>query len=448
MKSFSSFLAFRYLQPKRSFVSVITLISVLGVALGVMILVVVIAVFTGYGERIKSTILGFEPHIVVDSAGILDNWMELGEKIEKVPEVVSWTPYVRGQVVFEYDSGIETRRLAPIVRAILPPEGEELKRMESKIRMRPSREPGGEDVPDGNFAIDLDTAVIGDELADGMGISVGDTVLLYSPRNVDEILDAIEKAEKAETEDERRNMLDEVKEMSVPQEMTISGIFDSGHYDFDGNFVFIHLETGQTLYHLGPDAHGIAVQTTDGFKASEVRDKIYELTDSQFRMLTWVDMHRTLFEAVAAERQAMYFVLFFLTIVAGFCIMNTMITVVYQKRSEIGVLKAVGATERQISNVFLFQGFVIGAIGVLVGLILAMIVVTFREPITTFLGWLFGIDIFSDAQYKIAGGLPAKVEIADVTIISTCGLIACLVASTAPAWIASRLEPAKALRSE
>ena len=448
MKRFSPFLALRYLQPKRSFVSVITLISVLGVALGVMILVVVIAVFTGYGERIKTTILGFEPHIVLDSAGILDNWIELGEKIETVPEVVSWTPYVRGQVVFEYDSGIETRRLAPIIRAILPPEGEELARMESKIRMRPSREPDGGEVPDGEFAIDIDTAVIGDELADGMGISVGDTVLLYSPRNVDEILDAIERAEQAENEEERKDMLQEIKEMSVPQEMTITGIFDSGHYDFDGNFVFVHLETGQSLYRLGPDAHGIAVQTSDGFKASEVRDKIYEVTDSQYRMLTWVDMHRTLFEAVAAERQAMYFILLFLMIVAAFCITNTMITVVYQKRSEIGLLKAVGATEQQISNVFLFQGFIIGVMGVVTGQVLAWIVIQNRKAITEFIGKVFSIDIFSEAQYKIPGGLPAVVVPYDVFMISLGALIACLVASTAPAWIASRLEPAKALRSE
>jgi lipoprotein-releasing system permease protein len=234
----------------------------------------------------------------------------------------------------------------------------------------------------------------------------------------------------------------------VPQEMIISGIFDSGHFDFDGNFVFVHLETGQSLYHLGGDAHGIAVQTTDGFQATKTLKKIDEAIGGEFRLLTWVDMHRTLFEAVAAERQAMYFILLFLMVVAAFCITNTMITVVYQKRTEIGVLKAVGANERQISNVFLIQGIVIGLMGVVTGQILAFIVIENRVVVTDFIGWIFKIDIFSEAQYKIPGGLPAVVVPYDVFMISLGALIACLIASTFPAWMASRLEPAKALRNE
>jgi len=203
-KSFSPFLALRYLKPKRSFVSVITLISVLGVALGVMILLVVIAVFTGYGERIRTTILGFEPHIIVDSSRILSEWPELADKIETVPGVKSLTPFVRGQVVLDFES----RRLAPVIRAIVPPEGDNLKRMQEKVR-------------DGKFEIDLETAVIGDELADGMGIGLGDKITLYSPRDIDEIMEAIEKAEKSETETERSRWLDQVKEAEASEDVEV-----------------------------------------------------------------------------------------------------------------------------------------------------------------------------------------------------------------------------------
>lgn len=429
--SFSPFLALRYLKPKRSFVSVITLISVLGVALGVMILLVVIAVFTGYGERIKTTILGFEPHVIVDSTRILSEWPELVDKIREVPGVTAVTPYVRGQVVLDFDS----RRLAPMIRAIEPPEGEDLERMQEKIR-------------DGKFELDLDTAVVGDELADGMGIGLGDKITLYSPHDIDEIMQAIDKAQKSESPEERNQWLDQVKEFTIPQELTVTGIFDSGHWDFDSNIIFVHLETGQVLYNLGGDVHGIAVETENGFKADKYRDAIHEAIGHEYRALTWVDMHRTIFEAVAAERQAMYFILLFLMIVSGFCIMNTMITVTYQKRSEIGLLKAIGATEGHIARLFLMQGVIVGLLGVLVGLIWAAVVIKYRNPITDFIGKNFGIDMFAEDIYKIAGGLPAVVTLHDVLWISAGGFVACALASAVPAIMAARLEPAKALRSE
>ncbi|MCB1237242.1 MAG: ABC transporter permease [Verrucomicrobiae bacterium] len=501
---FSPFLALRYLKPKRSFVSVITVISVLGVALGVMILVVVIAVFTGFGEQIKKSILGFEPHIVIDDGGILQDWVPMAEAVAEMPGVVSLTPYVKGQVVLDFAG----RRLAPIIRAIDPDSGE-VERLREKIRQ-------------GDFELDLDTVVIGDELADGMGITVGDTLTLYSPRGVDQVLEIIDKLDQAKTDAERDQHIAEIKEVTLPQELRVTGIFDSGNFEFDGNFIFVHLETGQTLYNLGSGVHGLALTTTDAMKAGSIRDEIllslggeravahltagevlreagplgmaalllvvflagpwrrrgwaiagavltgiallglaYELwrfvsgvgshdgvVGAQVRAMTWMDLHRQIFEAVATERQAMYFVLFFLMIVSGFCITNTMITVVFQKRSEIGLLKAVGGTERQISNVFLFQGFIIGVFGVLAGLALAGLVIAYRQPIIAFFGKWFGIEIFSNQVYMIDGGLPAVVQVRDILIISFGSLLACLIAATLPANLAARLEPAKALRGE
>ena len=130
---FSPFLAARYLKPKRTFVSIITVISILGVALGVWAMIVVIAVFTGYGERIKDSILGFEPHLVVDSGGIMENWPEPYEKIKAMEGVVSVTPYVRGQVVMDFNG----LRSAPVIRGILPPQGKELEQIRSKIAKQP-----------------------------------------------------------------------------------------------------------------------------------------------------------------------------------------------------------------------------------------------------------------------------------------------------------------------
>lgn len=434
IKKFSLFLALRYLKPKRSFVSVITLISVLGVALGVTILLVVISVFTGYGERIKETILGFEPHIIVDSSQIMYDSDVLAEKISKIPDVISVTPFMRGQAVLDFQG----QRLAPLLRGFNPSPGPETERMERIISAK-----GGA----GEFDLDLDTAIIGDQMADSLGIRIGDVITIFSP-NIDAIMDAVDAFTDSASEEEKKKAFDSIRQFSLPKELVITGIFNSGHYDFDSNVVFVHLETGQALYNLRDGVHGLAIETADGFLAHQVRDEIAKATDYNYRVASWMDIHKYIFDAVATERQAMYFLLFMIMIVAAFCIMNTMITVVYQKRSEIGVLKALGASEGQVASLFLIQGMVVGVIGVISGLGLAALIITYRNPITSTIGKMFGIEIFSSQVYMIEGGLPAVITANDVIAISLGAFISCALASLAPAWLAARLEPAKSLRSE
>lgn len=432
IKKFSLFLALRYLKPKRSFVSVITLISIMGVALGVTLLLVVISVFTGYGERIKETILGFEPHVIVDSGQIIYDSDLLSEQISKVPSVVSVTPFMQGAVILDFNG----QRLAPQLRGIRPDPGPNTERMKKIIAKGY-----------GEFDLDLDTAIIGDQMANSLNIRVGDVVTVYSP-NIDAVLDAVDAFNATTDEEEKRNAIESIRQISLPQELTITGIFNSGHNDFDSNIVFVHLETGQALYNLRDGVHGLAIQTEDSFLAHLTRDAIAEATDYRYRVVSWMDRNQQIFDAVATERQAMYFLLFMVMIVAAFCIMNTMITVVYQKRAEIGLLKAIGASERQIASLFLFQGIVVGVIGVVVGLGLAFLIIAYRNPITSTIGKLFGIEIFSSQVYMIEGGLPAVVTLHDVIAISLGAFISCAVASLAPAWLAARLEPAKSLRSE
>ena len=191
IKKFSLFLALRYLKPKRSFVSVITLISIMGVALGVTLLLVVISVFTGYGERIKETILGFEPHVIVDSDQILYDSDQLTEQISKLPSVVSVTPFMRGQVVLDFRG----QRLAPLLRGIDPAPGPETERMEKIIAKGR-----------GKFDLDFDTAIIGDQMADSLAIQLGDVVTIFSP-NIDAIMDAVDAFNDSASEEEKKKSL-------------------------------------------------------------------------------------------------------------------------------------------------------------------------------------------------------------------------------------------------
>jgi len=443
---FSPFLASRYLKPRRSFVSIITLISIIGVALGVWLLAVVIAVFTGYGERIKDSILGFEPHLVVDSGGIMTNWPETVEKIKAVEGIVSVSPYVRGQVVMDF-GGL---RSAPLIRGILQPEGAELEHMQKKIALRPDPQDPAKMIRRGEFLInDPYSAVIGDGIAESQNIDIGDKLVLYSPKDVEAVMSTLDAVEKATTEEERKTALNAARQVTAPQEVTVTGIFDSGHYDFDSNIVFVNLETAQILYNFDlEDCHGVAVRTDDGFLADKYQEKLYTLLPQQYRILTWFEMHRVIFDAVAAERQAMYLILFMIMIVSGFCIMNTMVTVVSQKRSEIGLVKALGATEGQIAWVFLFQGIFVGMVGVVLGMVIAQITLHFRNDLAGFVGSHFGVELFSEEVYKVDGGLPAKQTWSDAIIISVGAFLASTVASVIPALIAAFLQPARALRSE
>jgi len=377
---FSQFIAARYLQPKRTFVSIataihrpgilldelvepkrtfvstITAISVLGVALGVWLLAVVMAVFNGYGERIKEGVLGFEPHLVIDAGGTLEDFVPLLETIEGTEGVAAVTPLVRGQVVMDF-AGM---RSVLVIRGILPPKGDELGRMNGRIARAPDSDAPGDPerkaLQAGFFGDrDYGSAVIGDAIAEGQGIGIGDKLMLYSPRDIDAILRALDQAEQAGTEEARREAREAIREISAPQEVTVTGIFGSGDSAFGADIIFVHLETAQALYNLGPEeCHGLAIRGEDAFLANHLRDALSARIPDGYRILTWMETHKLLFDTVAAERQAMYLIISMILIVAGFCIMNTMITVACQKRSEIGLMKALGAREEQVAAVFLF----------------------------------------------------------------------------------------------
>jgi len=447
---FSSFVAIRYLKPKRTFVSIISVISILGVALGVWAMIVVNSVFTGYGERIKESIIGFEPHIVVDSGGSLKNWPVVYEKIRSIEGVVSVTPYVSGQVIMSFQDW----RSAPVIRGILPPEGEELERMMAKLARQsdPSfPHDSTKTIPQGEFIGENDfySAVIGDGIAEAQGIHVGDKILLYSQSNINSILNSLDAVEKAGNDERRKEGINEIREMTAPQEVTVKGIFDSGNWDFDANIVFLHLETAQVLYSFDPDdCHGIAVRFDDPFKVDQFQARLHEILPKHFRVQTWAQLNKATFDAVAIERQMMFLILFIIMIVGSFGIMSTMITITVQRRTEIGILKALGSVDGQIARLFLCQGILVGAIGVVAGFALAQLTIWKRNLLASWLGSTFGVEFFSSEVYKIDGGIPAEQTLKDLSIITVSALACCTLAALVPALIAAFLPPAKALRSK
>ncbi len=426
---FSFFLALRYLKPKRTFLSVITLISILGVTLGVTVLILVISVMTGFDRELRQKVIDFDAHILVTTEDILHDWRALDAKIKKIPGVVATAPYVQGPVIVEF----QNRRLAPMIRGI------DVEQEENVVPLKKF-------IVQGSLNLDGESAVLGIDLARNLHIGVGDKLTVYSPGNLGQILDGIKKLENAQGQQEKE-AVDQLRDVILPKELTVTGIFETGHYIHDSEFLLVPLYIGQELYGLGDALHGITVKTDNPYGADRVKHEIENfLTPPQFAE-TWIDMNRQYFEAVRLERTVMFFLLFFIVVVAAFGIMSTLITVTVQKRREIGIVKALGANISQIIWIFLGQGTVVGFFGTLIGLGLGMTLIRYRNEFSHWLASTLHIEIFPREVYQFSQ-IPAQVVPQDVTIICISAFLICSFASLIPAYFAARLDPVKALRYE
>ena len=452
---FGLFLGLRYLKPRRTFVSVITLICVAGVALGVMLPIVVISVMTGYDTELKSKVLGFDPHIQVTTEKLIDHWRDVRAEVEKTPGVVAASPYVMGRVLADAHS----RRYAPVIRGVEPD-------LEARVIDLPGLMGKGSE---GKFDLDGDKCVVGVDLAHLLGLAVGDDVTLYSPNNLEKVnheLDQLkgQKASEAQVE--------QLRSLVTPVTLTVTGIFNSGRYQYDSDFVFVPLHIGQELYELGGRVHGIAVRTTEAYHADRVASALNARFDREAaaqptpgkappdedasedgpaanvpHAQTWMELNAQFFDAVRTERSTMFVILSVVLVVAGFCVMNTLITVTVQKTREIGIMKAVGADVWQIVRVFASQGMVVGALGMVGGLGLGLGILAAINPFKGMMERFFHIDVFARQVYGF-GAIPYQTRPVDVASICVSMFVICSLAALIPAYLAARLDPVKALRSE
>jgi lipoprotein-releasing system permease protein len=425
-RRFSLFLALRYLKPKRTFLSIITLVSILGVTLGVMVLILVISVMTGFERELTRKVVGFDAHLMVSNSGVMDDWPEVMRQVSANKEVTAVAPFVQGPVLVEF----QNRRMAPKIRGIDP----DLEGKVTNIR---------DFIIAGSFDLDGDKAVLGSELARTLGATVGDKINIYSPGNLNEILEELNRIEKAGDKASAAAL----KQMILPTELEVTGIFESGRYLYDSEFVLVPLHIGQEIYNLGGGAHGLAVKTSDPFMAQQVKDKLNDALTPPVMALTWIDLNKQLFDAIRMERNVMFFLLLFIILVAAFGIMNTLITVTVQKTREIGIMKALGARTIQIIGVFLAQGVVVGVFGTLTGLLTGITLVQYRNQVSDWLASTLGIEVFPRSIYQFSE-IPAEVIPGDVAIICISAFIICSLAALIPAWFAARLDPVKALRYE
>lgn len=406
---FSLFLALKYLKPKRSFTSVVTLISVIGVVLGVAIIIIVRAVMTGFGDMWKEKILDFKPHVTVSAigGGVIEKEELICQRLEQVAGVTAVSPGLETRVLVEH----RRRVVAPIIIGTDP---ERALRVMKLDRMAA-----------GAFNIEGDSVVLGVDLAAELGVMVGDSILVYSPMNL------VSK-----------------DEMYLPERLTVTGIYDSGQRDFDSGFVVTSIAVVRDLMGMKSGVYSIHLkvdQPQDMARFSRIVEDIRMLIP-MYAVRTWQEIDSQLFNALAVEKNMMVILLMFITVVAIFCVTNTLIVLTVQKTDEIGLLKALGFSSRQVMGAFVLHGWIQCLVGTVLGIGAALLVLHNLHGLVAFLARL-GVEVFPKSVYGLAE-IPWRVIPREVADVAVSVILFCTVASFLPAWRAARMDPVTALRKE
>jgi lipoprotein-releasing system permease protein len=413
-RPFELLVGLRYTRAKRRnhFISFISLTSMIGIALGVMVLITVLSVMNGFGEELRARILGVVSHVTVTGErGRLDDWERIASVAARLPGHVASAPFVQGQAMVTHGRAAA----GVIVRGILP--GEEPKVAAIGDKMVEGRL---EDLRADEFGI-----VLGRELAWKLGVQTGSIVTLVTPEG--QLTPA--------------GLLPRLKRF------TVVGIFEIGMYEFDSGLVLLHLGDAAKLYQMTGQVSGVRVKLDDIYQAPRRALELeIELGDG-YRVRDWTREHANFFRALKMEKTVMFVIMFFIVAVAAFNIVSTLVMMVADKRAEIAILRTLGAGPRSIMAIFMVQGSIIGVVGTLLGVVLGVLLSLNVESIVPALERLFGIQFLAADVYYISD-LPSRLDWVDVASITTAALLMSFFATLYPAWRAAQTQPAEALRYE
>ena len=409
--SFEFYIGGRYLRAKQkqAFVSLITILSIAGVMVGVMALIVVIAVMTGFDADLKARILGGQSQIMLmRHRGGFKDYREVTAAVEKTKGVVAATPFIVTQGMLRSKSGAA----GAVIRGIDPSTAGRVMKTLEQLSLPDSS--GGTSAE--QSTPQAPGIVLGKELARNLGVIEGNLIYLMSPHG----------------------MLSPIGHLPAMKQFKVTGFFQSGMYEYDQTFAFIHLKDAQKMLRMGDSVSGIDIRVTDIYKAREIADQIISKLGFPYWARDWMQMNQNLFRALKMERWVMAIILILIVLVAAFNIASSLIMLVMGKTRDIAILKAMGATNKSIRKIFVFNGMVIGAIGTVLGLCLGLLLCTLLQH--------YDIYELTGDIYYFTTTLPVKIEILWVLGIVTAAMVICFLATLYPARQAAKLDPVEAIR--
>lgn len=420
---FEFFVGLRYLKAKRkqAFLSVITVISILSVAIGVMTLITVLGVMSGFENDLKAKILGTNAHIrVFRPSGGIANSGDVAAAISRVPGVRAVTPFVYTEAMISTESavsGVVLLGIDPATASGVTNLGKTLIRggLDSLLSV-PSEETNV-------GAPLLPGIIIGKELAANLGLFYLNEVTVISPLGEQTPMGMVPKMKK----------------------FRVVGVFESGMYEYDTKWTYISIPTAQQFFQTGNQVTGMEVKVDDAYRAHAIAEAIQKTLGMEFQVRDWMEMNKNLFSALRLEKIIMFVILVLIVLVAAFGIISILIMVVMDKTADIAIMKTMGARSRAIMAIFMIDGLVIGVVGTVLGAVGGLLLGKNIEAVAGWLERVFGITVFPPDIYYI-DKIPFQLRGEDFAAIIVITLAISFLATVFPAWQASRLDPAEALR--
>jgi lipoprotein-releasing system permease protein len=412
-RPYELFIGLRYTRAKRrnNFISFISLISMLGIAIGVTALITVLSVMNGFELELRSRILSMASHASVTSPAGIQGWQQIADIALSNADVLGAAPFVKGETMLAHGNRVS----GAVLQGILPEREPEVADVGQHMKAGDLM-----DLKPGQFGI-----ILGHELAWSLGVSVGDKVTVISPQGT----------------------ITPAGTLPRLRRFTLVGIFEVGMYEYDRGLALVHLEDAAKLFQLGERVSGVRLKLDDMFQAGRVSMELGRRLPVEYRISDWTQQHANFFRAIKTEKAVMFVILTLIVAVAAFNIVSTLVMVVTDKRADIAILRTLGATPASVMGVFIVQGAVIGLFGTLLGAVGGVALALNVETIVPAIERLFQVQFLSPDVYYISE-LPSELDWPDVWRISSLAFLLSLLATLYPAWRASRTQPAEALRYE